>query len=79
MAFNLTENASTVQSVQADGASCAKTPTETKQDRPKPCCVCIDEKVARDECMLTSADGRAECAELIQNYKTCMKSFGFNV
>ncbi|KAJ8100606.1 cytochrome c oxidase copper chaperone, partial [Lipomyces tetrasporus] len=48
-------------------------------DRPKPCCVCIDEKVARDECMLTSADGRAECAELIQNYKTCMKSFGFNV
>ncbi|KAK9454547.1 cysteine alpha-hairpin motif superfamily [Dipodascopsis uninucleata] len=47
--------------------------------RPKPCCVCVDEKTARDECMLMSDNGNVKCAELIQNYKNCMKGYGFEL
>ncbi|KAK9372416.1 cytochrome C oxidase copper chaperone-domain-containing protein [Lipomyces chichibuensis] len=79
MAFDLAVNTTAVQSASSDGPSCAKPSSETNQERPKPCCVCIDEKVARDECMLMSVDGQSQCAELIQNYKACMKGFGFNV
>ncbi|KAK9315891.1 cytochrome C oxidase copper chaperone-domain-containing protein [Lipomyces starkeyi] len=79
MAFDLAVNTTAVQSASTDGSSCAKPSSETNQERPKPCCVCIDEKVARDECMLMSAEGPSQCAELIQNYKACMKGFGFNV
>ncbi|KAK9362704.1 cysteine alpha-hairpin motif superfamily [Lipomyces starkeyi] len=78
MTFDLAVNTTAVQSASTDGSSCAKPSSETKE-RPKPCCVCIDEKVARDECMLMSAEGTSQCAELIQNYKACMKGFGFNV
>ncbi|KAK9468792.1 cysteine alpha-hairpin motif superfamily [Lipomyces arxii] len=67
-----------VESVDSS-PSCAKPFTETKQDRPKPCCVCIDEKMARDECMLMSPDGRTECKDFISTYKTCMRGYGFNV
>ncbi|KAK9382132.1 cytochrome C oxidase copper chaperone-domain-containing protein [Kockiozyma suomiensis] len=53
--------------------------TEIKAERPKPCCVCLDQKQARDECMLISEDGRKQCADLITEYKNCMKGYGFNV
>ncbi|KAK7206434.1 cysteine alpha-hairpin motif superfamily [Myxozyma melibiosi] len=53
--------------------------SEVKAERPKPCCVCLDQKQARDECMLVSEDGRKQCADLIQEYKNCMKGYGFNV
>ncbi|KAK9368636.1 cytochrome C oxidase copper chaperone-domain-containing protein [Lipomyces kononenkoae] len=79
MAFDLAVNTTTTQSARTDGPSCSKPSTEPSQERPKPCCVCIDEKVARDECMLMNADGRTQCAELIQNYKACMRGYGFNV
>jgi len=47
----------------------------------QPCCVCKDEKAARDECMLFSnaADPQADCQNMIQKYKTCMQGYGFSL
>ena len=47
----------------------------------KPCCVCTTEKSARDECMLFSnaANPQEACKDLVGQYKTCMKGYGFNV
>jgi cytochrome c oxidase assembly protein subunit 17 len=46
--------------------------------KPKPCCVCKDEKAARDECMLFSTgDAQKECADLITKYRDCMAGYGF--
>ncbi|KAF2750779.1 hypothetical protein M011DRAFT_474279 [Sporormia fimetaria CBS 119925] len=52
-----------------------------KATKPKPCCVCLDEKAARDKCMLnsTSDDPQAECGELITAYKKCMDGYGFKI
>ncbi|ODA83806.1 hypothetical protein RJ55_02322 [Drechmeria coniospora] len=49
--------------------------------KPKPCCVCKDEKSKRDECMLFSnaSDPAADCQSLVDKYKTCMLSYGFKV
>lgn len=52
-----------------------------KEPRPKPCCVCKDEKSARDECLLfndiSKEAGMLKCKDLIDKYKSCMKSYGF--
>lgn len=47
----------------------------------QPCCVCKDEKAARDECMLftNSNDPQRECDSLVQKYKACMKGYGFSI
>ncbi|PNS17548.1 hypothetical protein CAC42_8091 [Sphaceloma murrayae] len=47
----------------------------------KPCCVCKDEKTARDECMLFSnaSDPQKDCADMVSRYQTCMKGYGFNI
>ncbi|KAI0842273.1 cytochrome C oxidase copper chaperone-domain-containing protein [Hypoxylon sp. FL0890] len=49
--------------------------------KPKPCCVCKDEKTKRDECMLfsKSADPARDCKTTIDQYRTCMAGFGFQV
>ncbi|KAI1846683.1 hypothetical protein JX265_009014 [Neoarthrinium moseri] len=49
--------------------------------KPKPCCVCKDEKSKRDECMLFSkaADPAADCKSTIDQYRSCMAGFGFQV
>ncbi|KAI0889685.1 cytochrome C oxidase copper chaperone-domain-containing protein [Annulohypoxylon maeteangense] len=49
--------------------------------KPKPCCVCKDEKSKRDECMLFSkaADPTSDCKTTIDEYRTCMAGFGFQV
>ncbi|KAI1408775.1 cytochrome C oxidase copper chaperone-domain-containing protein [Hypoxylon sp. FL1857] len=49
--------------------------------KPKPCCVCKDEKSKRDECMLfsKSADPARDCKTTIDQYRTCMAGFGFKV
>ncbi|GAB7364488.1 hypothetical protein MBLNU230_g5298t1 [Neophaeotheca triangularis] len=54
--------------------------TEATQ-KVKPCCVCKDEKSARDECMLFSsaADPQEDCKGMVEKYRGCMKGFGFNV
>ncbi|MCJ1370170.1 hypothetical protein MMC20_001382 [Loxospora ochrophaea] len=47
----------------------------------KPCCVCKDEKAARDECMLftDASDPQQECQGMVEKYRSCMKGFGFNI
>ncbi|RKU41603.1 Cytochrome c oxidase copper chaperone [Coniochaeta pulveracea] len=49
--------------------------------KPKPCCVCKDEKSRRDECMLfsTAADPQKDCQSTIDQYRSCMAGFGFKV
>ncbi|KAK4180777.1 cytochrome c oxidase [Triangularia setosa] len=51
------------------------------ESKPKPCCVCKDEKAKRDECMLFSkaADPQKDCLTTIDQYKSCMAGFGFKV
>ncbi|OCK97008.1 uncharacterized protein K441DRAFT_631860 [Cenococcum geophilum 1.58] len=47
----------------------------------KPCCVCKDEKAARDECMLfsTSNNAQQECQDLVSKYRSCMAGYGFSL
>lgn len=47
----------------------------------QPCCVCKDEKAARDECMLFSnaPDPQADCQSMIQKYRACMQGYGFSL
>ncbi|KAI7302016.1 hypothetical protein KC315_g16327, partial [Hortaea werneckii] len=47
----------------------------------KPCCVCKEEKSARDECMLFSsaADPQEACKDMVSKYRSCMASYGFNL
>ncbi|KAI1105493.1 cytochrome C oxidase copper chaperone-domain-containing protein [Jackrogersella minutella] len=49
--------------------------------KPKPCCVCKDEKSKRDECMLFSkaSDPTRDCKSTIDQYRSCMAGFGFQV
>ncbi|KAH7379308.1 cytochrome C oxidase copper chaperone-domain-containing protein [Phaeosphaeria sp. MPI-PUGE-AT-0046c] len=49
--------------------------------KPKPCCVCLDQKAKRDECMLfsTSNDAQKECADLVGQYRQCMAGYGFKI
>ena len=63
-------------------ASDLKSPAENKPaEKVKPCCVCKDEKVARDDCMLFSQsdDPQEDCKGMVNKYKDCMKGFGFKV
>ncbi|KOS16865.1 Cytochrome c oxidase copper chaperone [Escovopsis weberi] len=66
---------SSFSSPQAPSSAPAQT------NRPKPCCVCKDEKAKRDECMLfsTAQDPQADCQSLVEQYKTCMLGFGYKV
>ncbi|KAK8055273.1 hypothetical protein PG993_000500 [Apiospora rasikravindrae] len=59
----------------------AKPVAASTESKPKPCCVCKDEKSKRDECMLfsKSADPAADCQPTIQQYRSCMAGFGFKV
>ncbi|KAL1297632.1 hypothetical protein AAFC00_006189 [Neodothiora populina] len=54
---------------------------DTTAAKPKPCCVCKDEKAARDECMLFSnaADPQKDCVSLVDKYRSCMQGFGFSL
>ncbi|RYP74393.1 hypothetical protein DL771_003060 [Monosporascus sp. 5C6A] len=67
---SLTSKAEARPAVNADAAS-----------KPKPCCVCKEEKSKRDECMLfsKSANPASECRTTIDQYKSCMAGFGFQV
>ncbi|PHH60561.1 hypothetical protein CDD82_2264 [Ophiocordyceps australis] len=56
-------------------------PTADSSSKPKPCCVCKDEKARRDECMLfsTAQDAAQDCRSLVDQYKSCMLGYGFKV
>ncbi|KAI1495729.1 cysteine alpha-hairpin motif superfamily [Biscogniauxia marginata] len=62
------------------GASSSST-SSTAASKPKPCCVCKDEKSQRDECMLFSkaADPASDCKSTIDQYRSCMAGFGFQI
>ncbi|KAH7328637.1 cytochrome C oxidase copper chaperone-domain-containing protein [Stachybotrys elegans] len=65
-------------------ASSATTPTVAPSStvtKPKPCCVCKEEKSKRDECMLfsTAKDPALDCVSLVDSYKKCMAGFGYTV
>ncbi|RDA94488.1 hypothetical protein CP533_2303 [Ophiocordyceps camponoti-saundersi (nom. inval.)] len=63
------------QSVTAD------TSEDAASTRPKPCCVCKEEKSKRDECMLfsTAKDPAADCSSFVDQYKSCMLRYGFTI
>ncbi|CCF57832.1 hypothetical protein KAFR_0D01850 [Kazachstania africana CBS 2517] len=49
------------------------------EEKPKPCCVCLTEKEARDQCLLFKGADDGKCKEYIEKYRMCMKSFGFEI
>ncbi|KAI0203911.1 cytochrome C oxidase copper chaperone-domain-containing protein [Astrocystis sublimbata] len=64
------------------GPTAASTNTDAAAaSKPKPCCVCKDEKAQRDDCMLFSKsdDPVSDCKPIIDQYKTCMAGFGFKI
>ncbi|TKA36668.1 hypothetical protein B0A54_11911 [Friedmanniomyces endolithicus] len=62
-------------------ADLKQSPAPDAAAKPKPCCVCKDEKTARDECMLfsTAADPQEGCKDLVGQYRMCMKGYGFSL
>ncbi|RDA85200.1 hypothetical protein CP532_2386 [Ophiocordyceps camponoti-leonardi (nom. inval.)] len=54
---------------------------DASSNRPKPCCVCKEEKSKRDECMLfsTAKDPAADCSSFVDQYKSCMLRYGFTI
>nr|OQO32012.1 hypothetical protein B0A51_00811 [Rachicladosporium sp. CCFEE 5018] len=57
------------------------TSASSTASKPKPCCVCKDEKAACDECMLfsTAKDPQAACQDMVSGYRRCMEGFGFSI
>ena len=43
----------------------------------RPCCVCPDTKMERDECIMEK--GQQECVNLIEAHKNCMRDLGFKI
>ncbi|KAJ2978413.1 hypothetical protein NUW58_g7509 [Xylaria curta] len=62
-------------------AGSANTTANATVSKPKPCCVCKDEKARRDDCMLfsKSTDPTSDCKPIIDQYKSCMAGFGFQI
>ncbi|QLG70597.1 hypothetical protein HG535_0A05380 [Zygotorulaspora mrakii] len=52
---------------------------EDGETKPKPCCVCLPEKDERDQCILFNGQDSDKCEDVIQKYKTCMKTYGFDI
>ncbi|UNI14917.1 Cytochrome c oxidase copper chaperone [Purpureocillium takamizusanense] len=73
--------AATLPTPAAGAPAAAATDASSASSKPKPCCVCKDEKSRRDECMLFSnaKDPAADCKSLVDQYKTCMLGYGFKV
>ncbi|KAI3329236.1 cytochrome C oxidase copper chaperone-domain-containing protein [Xylariaceae sp. AK1471] len=73
-----------VASISPKAESAAPSPSANASaaaSKPKPCCVCKDEKALRDDCMLFSKsnDPTSDCKPIIDQYKTCMAGFGFQI
>jgi len=43
----------------------------------KACCACPETKQARDQCIVEN--GEANCTELIEAHKECMRRMGFDI
>ncbi|KAI9719546.1 MAG: hypothetical protein M1828_006175 [Chrysothrix sp. TS-e1954] len=75
----MTSSSNSATSTTNNLASDLKPPGDSSATKVKPCCVCKDEKAARDECMLfsNSDDPQKDCEGLVGRYRTCMAGFGF--
>jgi len=67
--------------MQPNNAAADLKPQGEASAKVKPCCVCKDEKTARDECMLfsTARDPQEACKDLVGKYRSCMASYGFTL
>jgi len=65
--------------VEAPAAEAQVAPPQAAEEKPKlkPCCACPETKKARDACIVEK--GEAECGDLIEAHKECMRKMGFNV
>ncbi|KAK1755371.1 cytochrome c oxidase copper chaperone [Echria macrotheca] len=73
--------AASMPSLAQQDTTATATTAAAEVSRPKPCCVCKDEKARRDDCMLFSkaADPQKDCQSTIELYKSCMLGFGFKI
>ncbi|KAL9535742.1 Cytochrome c [Sphaerulina musiva] len=80
-AVNTMADNSNSTALQPNNAAADLKPKGEAAAKVKPCCVCKDEKFARDECMLFSnaKDPQAACQDLVSKYRSCMSSYGFNI
>ncbi|SMQ45973.1 unnamed protein product [Zymoseptoria tritici ST99CH_1A5] len=71
----------TSTAMQPNNAAADLKPKGEAAAKVKPCCVCKDEKAARDECMLFSnaKDPQEACKDFVGRYRSCMASYGFNL
>ncbi|KAK3694321.1 cytochrome C oxidase copper chaperone-domain-containing protein [Podospora appendiculata] len=76
----MASKAASMPSLQTSAPAQAS-PSADAASKPKPCCVCKEEKAKRDECMLFSnaADPQQACQSTVDLYKSCMAGFGFKV
>mmetsp|Transcript_14788 Transcript_14788/g.30089 ORF Transcript_14788/g.30089 Transcript_14788/m.30089 type:complete len:80 (-) Transcript_14788:427-666(-) len=59
------------------GTATESTATGTAAPKKKMCCVCLDTKKERDECLV--ANGEEACKAFIEAHKKCLRSEGFDV
>ncbi|KAL2019822.1 hypothetical protein VTK56DRAFT_9173 [Thermocarpiscus australiensis] len=73
--------AASIPSIGSGASVAPAAQTTDASSKPKPCCVCKEEKARRDDCMLfsTAADPQKDCQSTIEQYKSCMAGFGFKV
>ncbi|VWU50458.1 cytochrome c oxidase copper chaperone, putative [Hepatocystis sp. ex Piliocolobus tephrosceles] len=48
-----------------------------KSEKKKICCVCLDTKKLRDECIVKH--GEKKCKKYIEDHKRCLQKEGFDV
>ncbi|KAL2270239.1 hypothetical protein VTJ83DRAFT_2423 [Remersonia thermophila] len=73
--------AAQIPSLSQAAAAAAPAQAANAASKPKPCCVCKEEKSQRDECLLFSnaANPEKDCQSTIERYRSCMAGFGFKV
>uniref|UniRef100_A0A914LTX6 Cytochrome c oxidase copper chaperone n=1 Tax=Meloidogyne incognita TaxID=6306 RepID=A0A914LTX6_MELIC len=58
-----------------------QTTTKEKEENTKkvlrPCCVCKETRMVRDECIILN--GEESCGALIEAHKKCLKEYGFEM
>ncbi|CCH60409.1 hypothetical protein TBLA_0C06130 [Henningerozyma blattae CBS 6284] len=57
----------------------SKQENSASEEKPKPCCVCTEQKEERDQCILFNGQESTKCTEFINKYKECMKGYGFEI
>ncbi|CCG21696.1 Cox17 copper metallochaperone [Candida orthopsilosis Co 90-125] len=51
--------------------------SSSSEQKPKPCCVCLDERKERDKCVLFHGVDSEDCKSILDKYTSCMKGYGF--